>query len=244
MPHAPRDPPVRPAPPGAPLRRSPRARRHRHGRDVARLRAPRVRGAHPILSDRFRVEMRGELEHRGARHPVFTIASGHAAARKRVLVLAGVHGNEQAGLLAIPDVLDAFHAARDRYSSIALRRDHPGEPGGCRSLLALQRAGLRHQPRLHPVRHRRGPHRPRRVRRAASRLRHRAPRRAPGRLVHVHEPARRPRARLTPPRRDGGRRHGARDPRLLRPHVSVLAATRRCPARSRRSSSCGPGPSG
>lgn len=88
--------------------------------------AARIRG----YGDRFRVSTEGEIVHGAAKHPIFSIASGDEGARKRLLVLAGVHGNEQAGILAIPDVLDAFDRARDRYRGVELAVLTPVNPVG------------------------------------------------------------------------------------------------------------------
>lgn len=81
-------------------------------------------------ADRFRVETRGEVEHQGARYPILRIASGHERARKRLVVLAGVHGNEQAGILAVPDILDGFDAERARYAAVELVVLTPVNPVG------------------------------------------------------------------------------------------------------------------
>ena len=44
-------------------------------------------------------------------HPILRIRSRNSNAQKTLLVLAGVHGNEHAGLLAIPDILVGFDQA-------------------------------------------------------------------------------------------------------------------------------------
>lgn len=55
------------------------------------------------FSDRFDVETIAEVGYRGARHPIHAVRSRGTG--PRVLVLAGVHGNEHAGLLAVPELL-------------------------------------------------------------------------------------------------------------------------------------------
>ncbi|HJL19025.1 MAG TPA: DUF2817 domain-containing protein [Sandaracinaceae bacterium LLY-WYZ-13_1] len=55
--------------------------------------------------ERYAVSTLAELDYRGRPHPVLRIATRNAGAPRRLLVLAGVHGNEHAGLLAVPDIL-------------------------------------------------------------------------------------------------------------------------------------------
>jgi len=50
------------------------------------------------------------LLYRGRRYPMLLVRRAHLAGRRRLLVLAGVHGNEHAGLLAVPPILDAVEA--------------------------------------------------------------------------------------------------------------------------------------
>jgi hypothetical protein len=61
--------------------------------------------------DRFAVRTLDEIEHRGRTYPIFAISTEPRA--RRLLVLAGVHGNEHAGLLAIPRILDRVRADED-----------------------------------------------------------------------------------------------------------------------------------
>lgn len=60
----------------------------------------------------FDVSTLDEVEYQGQRFPILAVRRIHRDARKRLLVLAGVHGNEHAGLLAVPDILDAFDATQ------------------------------------------------------------------------------------------------------------------------------------
>ncbi len=62
---------------------------------------------------RFQVEVEARVPHRGCVHPILSVRS-RAAAPKTLLVLAGVHGNELAGLLAVPQILEAWSAERVR----------------------------------------------------------------------------------------------------------------------------------
>jgi hypothetical protein len=63
--------------------------------------------------ERFAVATASTVTHRGRAHPILSVIS-RAPAEKTLLVLAGVHGDEQAGLLAIPHVLEAWSSERVR----------------------------------------------------------------------------------------------------------------------------------
>ena len=56
----------------------------------------------------FDVSTVAEVAYEGRQHPIFLVATNNPNARRTLLVLAGVHGNEQAGLLAIPRLLDTL----------------------------------------------------------------------------------------------------------------------------------------
>jgi len=58
------------------------------------------------FSDRFDVSTLAELDYQGRRHPILCVRSRNAGTGRRLLVLAGVHGNEHAGLLAVPEILE------------------------------------------------------------------------------------------------------------------------------------------
>jgi hypothetical protein len=64
--------------------------------------------------DAFTISTLAELTYRGEGYPVLEVRAERAGA-PRVLVLAGVHGNEHAGLLAIPPLL-----ARARVEGLAV----------------------------------------------------------------------------------------------------------------------------
>jgi len=58
---------------------------------------------------------------------MFSVSSRNVAtARKRLLVVSGIHGNEQAGIVSVPDILDRF----DDDGPIALRVLTPVNPVG------------------------------------------------------------------------------------------------------------------
>lgn len=58
--------------------------------------------------DAFEVTILDHVTYRDTRRPIHLVTTNRADAAKTLLVLAGVHGNEQAGLLAIPPLLEAL----------------------------------------------------------------------------------------------------------------------------------------
>ena len=58
-------------------------------------------------ADRFAITTLGEIAYRDASYPVLEVRAAREGA-KRLLVLAGVHGNEHAGLLAVPAILERW----------------------------------------------------------------------------------------------------------------------------------------
>lgn len=55
--------------------------------------------------DAFDVKVLDHVSYRGTDRPIHLVTTGREDATKTLLVLGGVHGNEQAGLLAIPPLL-------------------------------------------------------------------------------------------------------------------------------------------
>ncbi|MBS2011683.1 MAG: DUF2817 domain-containing protein [Deltaproteobacteria bacterium] len=68
---------------------------------VARIRA--------FEGERFAVRTEATVTYQERAHPILSVCS-RAAAEKTLLVLAGVHGNEHAGLLAVPPILEGWAA--------------------------------------------------------------------------------------------------------------------------------------
>lgn len=62
---------------------------------------------------RFAVQTEATVRYAGRDHPILSLRS-RAPAERTLLVLAGVHGNEHAGLLAVPRIVEAWSAARVR----------------------------------------------------------------------------------------------------------------------------------
>jgi hypothetical protein len=70
------------------------------------------------FADRYDVEEEAHVAYQGTRRPIFAVSTRHPeAARTRLLIVSGIHGNEQAGILSIPEVLERY----DRDGPVALR---------------------------------------------------------------------------------------------------------------------------
>jgi hypothetical protein len=87
------------------------------------------------FGDRFDVKEEGTVAYRGEQRPILSVRSRNAStARRRLLVLSGVHGNEQAGILCVPDFLERFDRERERFRDVALHVLTPVNPIGAAEL--------------------------------------------------------------------------------------------------------------
>lgn len=68
---------------------------------------------HAFDGERFAVAQVAAVQHRDRAHPILAVRS-RSAATKTLLVLAGVHGDEVAGILAVPSILEAWTSERVR----------------------------------------------------------------------------------------------------------------------------------
>jgi hypothetical protein len=79
------------------------------------------------FEDRYDIVEEARLEYRGTTRPMLSVSSRNAAtAAKRLLIVSGIHGNEQAGILCIPEILERF----DREGPVAVRILTPANPVG------------------------------------------------------------------------------------------------------------------
>lgn len=78
--------------------------------------------------DRFEVRTEASVNYRGRAHPILAVRS-RASAPKTLLVLAGVHGNEHAGLLAVPPILERWRSDNVRLVVVT-----PANPVGAAQL--------------------------------------------------------------------------------------------------------------
>lgn len=69
------------------------------------------------FGDRYDVVEEARVSYQGTSRPILSVSSRTPGARRRLLVVSGVHGNEQAGIVCIPEVLERY--ADD--GSVALR---------------------------------------------------------------------------------------------------------------------------
>ena len=61
--------------------------------------------------DVFEVREEARLDYEGRGHPMISLRS-RVDATRTLFVMAGIHGNERAGLLAVPRILERFDPAR------------------------------------------------------------------------------------------------------------------------------------
>ena len=69
------------------------------------------------LRDRYDVVEEARVAYRGTARPILSVSSRTPNPTTRLLVVSGIHGNEQAGILCVPDILERF----DRAGPVALR---------------------------------------------------------------------------------------------------------------------------
>lgn len=85
--------------------------------------------------ERFAVRTETTVRYREREHPILSVSSRKAAPRT-LLVLAGVHGNEHAGMLAVPRILESFDTAGVRLVMVT-----PVNPVGAAELSRLNADG-------------------------------------------------------------------------------------------------------
>lgn len=94
------------------------------------------------FSDRFDIEELAARSYRGRTLPTFRIDTRHARpARRRLLVLSGVHGNERAGIVCVPEILERLDAERERLADVAVRILTPVNPVGAAELSRFNAEG-------------------------------------------------------------------------------------------------------
>lgn len=91
------------------------------------------------FSDRFDVRDEATVSYRGVTRPILSVRSKNlATASKRLLVLSGVHGNEQAGIVCVPELLQRHHTSR---SAVGLAVLTPVNPIGAAELSRFNAEG-------------------------------------------------------------------------------------------------------
>jgi hypothetical protein len=69
------------------------------------------------FADRYDVVEAARVTYRGTSHPILSVSSRTTNPTARLLVVSGIHGNEQAGIVCIPEILDRY----DDGGPVALR---------------------------------------------------------------------------------------------------------------------------
>lgn len=69
------------------------------------------------FGDRYDVVEEGRVAYRGTSRPILSVSSRTTNPAKRLLVVSGIHGNEQAGIVCIPEILERH----DHAGPVALR---------------------------------------------------------------------------------------------------------------------------
>ena len=69
------------------------------------------------FADRYDVVEEARVAYGDTTRPILSVSTRTATPTKRLLVVSGIHGNEQAGILSVPEILQHY----DRDGSVALR---------------------------------------------------------------------------------------------------------------------------
>lgn len=69
------------------------------------------------FADRYDVVEEGRVSYRGTSRPILSVSTRRPDPATRLLVLSGVHGNEQAGIVCIPEILERY----DRDGAVGLQ---------------------------------------------------------------------------------------------------------------------------
>ena len=81
-------------------------------------------------SSAFEIGEIGAVRDTGADYPILSIRYRGSSPRQKILVVAGVHGNETAGLLAVPAILDLLESGRPEYRFSDVTIIAPANPIG------------------------------------------------------------------------------------------------------------------
>jgi hypothetical protein len=69
------------------------------------------------FGDRYDIVEETRVAYRETTRPIFSITTRTPSPTKRLLVVSGIHGNEQAGIVSVPEILERY----DRDGAVALR---------------------------------------------------------------------------------------------------------------------------
>ena len=82
------------------------------------------------FSDRYDVEEAARVSYQDTTRPILSVSSRTPNPIKRLLIVSGIHGNEQAGIVSVPEILERY----DRDLPVALRVLTPVNPIGAAEL--------------------------------------------------------------------------------------------------------------
>jgi predicted deacylase len=89
------------------------------------------------FADRYDVVEAARVDYRGITRPILSVSSRTPAPSKRLLVVSGIHGNEQAGIVSVPEILERY----DGGGPVALRVLTPVNPIGAAEFSRLNADG-------------------------------------------------------------------------------------------------------
>jgi hypothetical protein len=81
----------------------------------------------------FEISELGAVNDGGARRPILAIRHQGSEARREILVVAGIHGNETAGLLTVPAILDLLETKRPEHEFWDMTVIAPANPIGAKA---------------------------------------------------------------------------------------------------------------
>lgn len=82
------------------------------------------------FGDRYDVVEEQRVAYRDTTRPIFSVSSRTPEPAKRLLVVSGIHGNEQAGIVCVPEILERY----DRTGPVAIRVLTPANAIGAAEL--------------------------------------------------------------------------------------------------------------
>jgi predicted deacylase len=90
------------------------------------------------FADRYDVDEAARVAYRDTTRPILSVASRNTQAAKRLLIISGIHGNEQAGIVSVPEILERC----DADGPVALRVLTPVNPIGAAELSRFNADGF------------------------------------------------------------------------------------------------------
>ncbi len=82
------------------------------------------------FGDRYDVVEAGRVSYLDNTRPILSVSSRTPSATTRLLIISGIHGNEQAGIMSVPEILERY----DRTGPVAIRILTPVNPIGAAEL--------------------------------------------------------------------------------------------------------------